>query len=73
MAAALVLIRARQLAGQVLFPSAMNVDNADRVPPANFEAMAAAGLYGLAGPASAGGLDMDLATFCNVIEIMAGG
>ena len=72
-AAAEVLIQTRQLADKVLFPSAMNVDNADRVPPENSEALAAAGLCGLAGPASAGGLDMDLATFCNVIEIMAGG
>ncbi len=41
--------------------------------PAHFDALAAAGLYGLAGPASAGGLDADLATFCGVTEIMAGG
>ena len=73
MAASQVLIRARQIADEVLFPSAMNVDAADRVPPEHFEALAAAGLYGLAGPAAAGGLDVDLATFCNVIEIMAGG
>jgi alkylation response protein AidB-like acyl-CoA dehydrogenase len=73
MSAAQVLTQARQLADEVLFPSAMNVDNADRVPPEHLEALAAAGLYGLAGPARAGGLDMDLATFCNVIEIMAGG
>jgi len=73
MAAAQVLTRARQLADEVLFPSAMNVDAADRVPPEHFDALAAAGLYGLAGPAEAGGLDVDLATFCAVIEIMAGG
>jgi alkylation response protein AidB-like acyl-CoA dehydrogenase len=73
MAAAQVLTQARQLADEVLFPSAMNVDTADRVPPEQFDALAAAGLYGLAGPAVAGGLDVDLATFWNVIEIMAGG
>jgi alkylation response protein AidB-like acyl-CoA dehydrogenase len=73
MAAAQVLSRARQLADEVLFPSAMNVDAADRVPSEHFDALAAAGLYGLAGPATAGGLDVDPATFCNVIEIMAGG
>jgi alkylation response protein AidB-like acyl-CoA dehydrogenase len=39
----------------------------------NCMAAAAAGLYGLAGPAAAGGLDVDPATFCNVIEIMADG
>jgi hypothetical protein len=56
MAAAQVLIQARQPADQVLFPSAMNVDIADRVPPERVEALAAAGLYGLAGPASAGSI-----------------
>jgi alkylation response protein AidB-like acyl-CoA dehydrogenase len=73
MAAVHALTSARQIADEVLFPSAMNVDAADRVPPGHFDALAAAGLFGLAGPAQAGGLDTDLATFCNVIEIMAGG
>ncbi len=73
MAAAQVLNRARQIADEVLFSAAMNVDAADRVPPGHFDALAAAGLFGLAGPAQAGGVDADLATFCNVIEIMAGG
>jgi alkylation response protein AidB-like acyl-CoA dehydrogenase len=73
MAAAQVLTQARQLADEVLFPSAMNVDAADRVPSEHFDALAAAGLYGLAGPAEAGGLDVDLTTFRTVIEIMAGG
>jgi alkylation response protein AidB-like acyl-CoA dehydrogenase len=73
MAAAQVPSRARQLADEVLFTSAMNVDAADRVPSEHFDALAAAGLFGLAGPAAAGGLDVDLATFCNVIEIMASG
>jgi alkylation response protein AidB-like acyl-CoA dehydrogenase len=73
MAAAQVLSRARQLADEVLFPSAINVDAGDRVPSEHFDALAAAGLYGLAGPAAAGGLDVDPVTFCNVIEIMAGG
>lgn len=36
-------------------------------------ALAAAGLFGLASPPAAGGLDVDLATFCNVIEIMPSG
>ena len=65
--------RAAQVAEEVLFPSAMKVDAADRVPAEHFEAIARAGLYGLAGPAWAGGLDADLATFCAVIEIMAAG
>ena len=68
-----VLNQARRIADEVLFPSALIVDSADRVPAAHFDVLAAARLYGLAGPVSAGGLDADLATFCGVTEIMAGG
>lgn len=70
---AAVLSRARQVADEVLFPSAMDVDAADRIPAGHFDALAAAGLYGLAGPARAGGSDADLSTFCSAIEIMSGG
>jgi alkylation response protein AidB-like acyl-CoA dehydrogenase len=68
-----VLARARQIADELLFPAAMAVDSADRIPEGQLEALAAAGFYGLAGPAIAGGLDLDLPAFCDVIEIMAGG
>jgi alkylation response protein AidB-like acyl-CoA dehydrogenase len=64
--------QARDIADQLLFPAAMDVDAADRVPAGHLDALAGAGLYGIAGPVSAGGLDCDLATTCNVIEIMAG-
>ncbi len=73
MTAAVALSRARQIADEVLFPSAMNVDSADRIPAGHLDALARAGLYGLAGPRSAGGSDADLATFCGVIEIMSSG
>jgi alkylation response protein AidB-like acyl-CoA dehydrogenase len=66
------LSQAGHVAEEVLFPAAMKVDAADRIPAAHFDALARAGLYGLAGPVGAGGLDADLATFCSVIEIMAG-
>jgi hypothetical protein len=73
MTAAGALSRARHVAEEVLYPSAMDVDAADRIPAGHFDALADAGLYGLAGPVGAGGLDADLATFCDVIEIMAAG
>lgn len=73
MTAALALGRARQIADEVLFPSAMNVDAADQIPAGHLDALASAGLYGLAGPRSAGGWDADLATFCAVIEIISSG
>jgi alkylation response protein AidB-like acyl-CoA dehydrogenase len=65
--------RARQIADDLLYPSAMDVDAAGALPAAHLDALAAAGLYGLAGPADFGGMDADLATFCDVIEIMAAG
>jgi alkylation response protein AidB-like acyl-CoA dehydrogenase len=68
-----LISRAAGLADAVLFPAAMAVDAADAVPVSHLDALAAAGLYGLAGPAWAGGEDASLATFCDVIEILAGG
>jgi alkylation response protein AidB-like acyl-CoA dehydrogenase len=65
--------RAQQVAEDVLYPSAMDVDAAPAIPAAHLDALAAAGLYGLAGPPGYGGSDVDLVTFCRVIEIMAGG
>ncbi|MGO8959376.1 MAG: acyl-CoA dehydrogenase family protein [Streptosporangiaceae bacterium] len=73
MTAAPILATAREIADSMLFPAAMEVDAADRVPTAHFDALAAAGLYGLYGPVAAGGQDVDLVTFCAVVEILAGG
>ncbi len=73
MTVAEAISQARHLADTVLFPSAMDVDAADIVPVAHLDALAAAGLYGIAGPAEAGGSDLDLGTFCRVVEILAGG
>ena len=73
MTATVALQRARKIAEELLFPSAMYVDQAVRVPAGHLGALAEAGLYGLAGPARAGGLEADPGTFCSVTEIMAGG
>jgi alkylation response protein AidB-like acyl-CoA dehydrogenase len=64
---------ARQVSEDVLYRSALAVDAADLVPAGNLEALADAGLYGIAGPAGYGGGDADLATFSRVVEILAGG
>jgi alkylation response protein AidB-like acyl-CoA dehydrogenase len=66
------LRRATQVAEEILFPAAMSVDAADRIPAGHLEALASAGLYGLAGPTSAGG-GLDGAAFARVIEVMSGG
>ncbi len=65
---------ARRIADEVLFPAAMAVDAADRVPPTHLDLLAAHGFYGLAAPADAGGLGIeDRATASRVIEILASG
>ena len=64
---------AQQLADEVLFPAALATDAADTLPVELLDALAAAGLYGLAGPAAAGGLDADFATVCGVVEALASG
>jgi alkylation response protein AidB-like acyl-CoA dehydrogenase len=68
-----VLAAARGLADDVLFPDAMRVDRLDAIPAAHFGALAAAGLYGAPVPAGAGGLGLDLAASCAVVEELASG
>ena len=67
------LSRATEVSEKILFPAAMSVDAADRIPAAHLDALASAGLYGLAGPAAAGALSTADSTLASVIEIMASG
>lgn len=65
---------ARSIADDVLFPGALEVDGCDVVPVDRLDRLAADGLYGLAGPASAHGMGLtDMATGLEIIEILAGG
>lgn len=64
---------ARTIAEEVLFPMATATDASDLVPRANLDALAAAGLYGMAVPAEHGGLDLDLTTQYRVVEALASG
>ncbi len=68
-----VVETAQQLADEVLLPAALATDAADAVPVELLDALAAAGLYGLAGPAAAGGLDADFENVCAVVEALASG
>jgi alkylation response protein AidB-like acyl-CoA dehydrogenase len=68
-----VVRAAENLAETLLFPYALETDAADLVPARNLDALAEAGLYGLAGPLEYGGLAADLATVCSVIEALASG
>jgi alkylation response protein AidB-like acyl-CoA dehydrogenase len=67
------LAAAQRLADDLLFPAALEVDAAELVPRAHLDALADAGLYGLWGPADAGGLDVDAATGLRVVETLAAG
>jgi alkylation response protein AidB-like acyl-CoA dehydrogenase len=64
---------ARRLADEVLFPAALQTDAAATPPVDLLDAFAEAGLYGLSGPVSAGGLDADFPTVCSVIEELSSG
>ncbi len=68
-----VLAAARGLADDLLFPDAMRVDGLDVLPVAHLDALAALGLYGAPAPVQAGGLGLDLAATCAVVEELAGG
>ena len=64
---------ARRLADDVLFPAALATDAAEAVPVELLDALADAGLYGLAAPREVGGLEVDFATVCAVQEALASG
>ena len=68
-----VVETAQWLADEVLFPAALTTDAADIVPVELLGALADAGLYGLAGPTSAGGLDADFPTAAAVWEALSSG
>ncbi len=64
---------ARRLAAELLAPAAAGVDATGVLPRGHLDALAGAGLYGLVGPADAGGLDADAATLAAVVEELAAG
>jgi hypothetical protein len=68
-----LLQRAEELAETLLFPSALAVDTADRIPDGHLAALAQAGLYGAAAPADAGGAGFDRLSFWRVVEALASG
>ena len=68
-----VLTVARELADNMLLPDAMRVDGLDVLPAAHLDALAAAGLYGVSVPVQDGGLGLDLAESCAVVEELASG
>jgi len=70
-----VVIEARRLADERLFPEALHTDAAERVPGHLLGALADAGLFGLVGPPEHGGLGLALGAgaFSDVVEVLASG
>jgi len=64
---------AAELSNSVLFPAALEVDAAKAVPVSHLDALASAGLYGLAGPIEYGGLGLSPQEALAVIERLASG
>ncbi|HET9731384.1 MAG TPA: acyl-CoA dehydrogenase family protein [Acidimicrobiales bacterium] len=64
---------ARQLAEDLLFPAALDVDASDSVPTTHLDALARAGLYGLAGPPETGGLAATPLRLWRTVELLASG
>lgn len=64
---------ARQIAEEVLFPAAMEVETSGVIPPSHLDLLASRGFYGMAGPREYGGLGLRRDAAYRVIEILAGG
>jgi alkylation response protein AidB-like acyl-CoA dehydrogenase len=65
--------RARALADDLLFARAVETDNSPLVPVDLLDALAVAGLYGLACPAELGGSGAGVAVADDVVRLLAGG
>ena len=68
-----VVAVAQRLADETLFPAARETDRSEVVPVELLDALADAGLYGLTGPASAGGLEAEFPSMLAVIEAIDSG
>ena len=63
---------AELLAEEFLWPAALEIDGAGRVPSEVLDRLAAAGLYGVAGPPEAGGSGLDPEEMGMVVEALGG-
>ncbi|MEO8423682.1 MAG: acyl-CoA dehydrogenase family protein [Actinomycetota bacterium] len=66
-----IVERARAIAEDVLFPAALGTDVSDLLPATHLDLLAQQGFYGIAGPADAGGMELDLSTTSQVVESLA--
>jgi alkylation response protein AidB-like acyl-CoA dehydrogenase len=64
---------ARNIADTVLFPAALDVDRTGTIPDTHWQALAEAGLYGIAAPRELGGPGLDFGDLTEILEIVAAG
>ena len=69
----MILERARAIAEDVFFPAALGTDVSDLLPATHLDLLAQEGFYGIAGPADAGGMELDPPTTSRVVESLASG
>lgn len=65
--------RAHELADTVLYSAALSVDRTGEIPASHWQAIAEAGLYGIAAPADASGHGLDFGEMVEILEVMASG
>lgn len=66
--------RAARIADEVLFPAALEVDRADRIPADHLALLAAQGFYGVAAPPEVGGLGVEnMAVAADLVQTLASG
>jgi alkylation response protein AidB-like acyl-CoA dehydrogenase len=65
--------RAGELADTVLDPAAGSVDDSGEIPSTHWQALADAGLYGIAIPLDRGGPGLDFAELVDILELVASG
>ncbi|MEM8621284.1 MAG: acyl-CoA dehydrogenase family protein [Actinomycetota bacterium] len=73
LAADTVIAEATRIADTVLFPGAEARDRSDTLPRDGLDSLAAAGLFGIAGPSSAGGSALDPLSTRRVVATVGGG
>ncbi|MET4166171.1 MULTISPECIES: acyl-CoA dehydrogenase family protein [Gordonia] len=64
---------ALRIADEVLFPAAGEVDRTGTVPEAHWQALADAGLYGMAAPVEAGGPGLEFGQITEILEVLTSG
>lgn len=68
-----MLERAREIADDVLFPVASEVDADEVIPRTHFDLLAREGFYGLAASAEDGGSELDTLSMARIVETLVGG